>query len=70
MVLMVLGHRILRQERFFGQEVSFFDVWMHHNVMHMPSIDSFRAHLLSHGRRGTRDGRGEAVSDSNGIDSD
>ena len=33
-VLMVLGHRLSRQERFFGQEVSLFDVWMHHVMPH------------------------------------
>ena len=33
-VLTVLGHSFSRQERFFGQEVSLFDVWMHHVMPH------------------------------------
>uniref|UniRef100_A0A7S3ASR4 Uncharacterized protein n=1 Tax=Haptolina ericina TaxID=156174 RepID=A0A7S3ASR4_9EUKA len=28
--LLLLGHRLSREERFFGQEMAFVDAWMHH----------------------------------------
>ena len=32
--LMMLGHRLSREERFSGQEVGFFDAWMRHVMSH------------------------------------
>jgi hypothetical protein len=36
--LLLLGHRLSRQERFFGQEMALFDAWMHHMMPHAVGV--------------------------------